>query len=296
VKSDLSGISNYAFNKQPSQDLKWYLTRQLSCFSSCLKHHRDHNRSWTMLIDIDEYLTFNSISNRETVVADGKRIDLFSKDMNKTDKYNFFPEKFKMHNKILVDSVVGGGNKEKFIITGNVIELLKGRTRLPSFLGYKTIGEFIWEESKRFPWNSNSCIVSPWLQFGSSDELNQKILSRGLPNNITFDEKRRFSRMNTIRFFWHGKRGGHKSSLGKSLVDVSRISLPILIRNPHSVVKECGLSYKASSFPLHATALLRVNHYSMSKEAFFAKSDCRRTSKLSNAKLVQFLCSKSWCY
>merc|ERR1712048_626716 len=45
-------------------DLEDRLThRNIDCYTSCIAHHKRHNRTWTMLLSADEYLTYNSIAS-----------------------------------------------------------------------------------------------------------------------------------------------------------------------------------------------------------------------------------------
>jgi len=196
----------------------------------------------TFFIDVDEYLTYNSIADNERFYT-----RLSSNDPNSSYMLKDDPS---------LD-----------LISKESRDCMVARTRLPKHIVDKTVGQFILNEANNIPWNSSKCIVLPRLLFGVKEE-NLNLLNRGVPTG--FDVKN----FTTIRYFWHAQKGSYDNKAGKTLADVSRIHDLNSIRNPHSLFIECGGI--GSGFPRHVTSLLRVNHYTMSKEAYLAKSDYRR--------------------
>jgi len=217
--------------------------RQKHCYFTCIKNLQKRNRTWTFFADADEYLTFNSLNKDD-------------------DKFFFNNNEFILKNSTL-NSEVKLGRREKLNLTKDNMELLNKRTSLP-LVGEKSISEFIAEEKNKVPWN-RPCIVIPRLQFGNAEE----------PNQTNYSKK-----FNTLRFFSHAKKGSFQENrFGKSILDISRIKVSRLgqIRNVHSMVKVCG--GVGSGAPPYQTALLRMNHYTLSQEAFFAKQDFRDSKR-----------------
>lgn len=46
-------------NRQKDRKLQYHRSRQAAFNLECLKQHKRQNRGWTMVIDVDEYMTFN---------------------------------------------------------------------------------------------------------------------------------------------------------------------------------------------------------------------------------------------
>jgi len=213
-----------------------------------------------MFIDVDEYLTFNSVADDDSKTLYKRR----GKKDNPYPRYEFTLPKSHRLSK-------------------NHIELMEARTRLPTgnyHFNYKTnltISDFIKKEKNNIPWKEKEspCIVLPRLQFSDADESNTKILQRGIIDNNNEFEAKNFS---TLRFFQHGRKGSiTQNKYGKSIVDVSRAE-KFHVQNPHSLTKECGGDGSAKAD--YIKSQLRVNHYLMPKEFFFSKVDPRRNEDM----------------
>lgn len=128
-----------------------YLARQKSCYGRCMKLLNESNRSWTMMIDVDEYLTFNAVAD-----DDENHINM---GINASD-----PDSSRA-------------------LFGEMTNLMKARLRVPKggFANNSsgTITDFIQEERNNMPW-IKPCVVFPRLQFSDREEV-ARIANRGMP-------------------------------------------------------------------------------------------------------------------
>jgi len=187
------------------------LARQRHCYRACLEHHQKNGKTWTMLLSIDEYLTFNSISNDD-------RDDLFYLDKN-VSKNDHFSSPYKVHNIKTSDEIKRKRGFRQIKSTQENLDCLRGRTRLPLNLGYKTIVEFMIEEKNNVPWKNNDvCMVFPKLHYFSSMKGGFK--SR-VPNEFDIQH------FKTLNMFKHSGKKIFENGAGRIIIDVSRISTPI---------------------------------------------------------------------
>jgi len=270
ISSKLKGIPPTNASYENLQHRKGI--RQQNCYLNCLKHHRKNGRKWTMFIDADEYLTFNNI-------ADDDRKDIFNKVENKKNDRISSPKFGFLSNSSRVRMIIRGFSIE---FTKSDKVCLKARTRLPLELGYKTIGEFLTNESSYFPWSKSNCVVLPRLHFGNTEEIDQDIFNRSIPQNVSFDLKKfstlRFFRRDLKEIYMNFNRNVPK--FGKSIVDVSRVFGAVYLKSIHTIIDQDLCKGKSATYAQFDTALLRVNHYSMSRESFFAKDDFRRSEEM----------------
>jgi len=224
--------------------------RQNWFLAKCMKYHKLKNRTWTILIDVDEYITFNTISFDDAN-------PYFEKDDSSSSSYTI---------------------NKSYVLSNNIpykdIQLLETRTKLPHSIFDKTIAQFIHEQKDSSPFKIRSCIVFPRLSFGNFEPKNVVMEQEITPEFLNP------KRYNTLRFFRHARKGNITANLrGKPIVDVARI--PLLRFNqkanyPHCPLRQCGESeYAPNDF-----AIFKVNHYSLSKEAYFAQSNKRRTLEM----------------
>jgi len=75
-------------------------------------------------------------------------------------------------------------------------------------------------------------------------------------------------KFNSLRFFRHARKGVH-------VLRIARSSVTQRTRQFHTPVAECGGIQSVN--PPYNISIFRVNPYAMSKEAFFAEQDRRRT-------------------
>lgn len=211
--------------------------RQKACYEKCMRHLKKNDRSWTMLIDADEYLAFNPVSDN-----DDKK--LYSK-INKNEpnsSYRFINQLRKSKD-----------DKEK-----RKAEQMKMRTKLPNgFNSNMSITDFIQKERNNVPWIDSSCLILPRLQFGNEEESNKAIIERGIPQG--FQSKT----LSTLKHFSHIKKGSTENGSGKCIVDVSKMER-FKVKSPHAINNDCGRIGSAD----HSSSLLRVNHYTMSRQIF----------------------------
>ena len=71
----------------------------------------------------------------------------------------------------------------------------------------------------------------------------------------------------TLKYYTHGRKGSlDDNRYGKCVIDINNKKIKNFhVKNPHSLIKECGS--QGSAFPNYYVSLLRVNHYSLSKQA-----------------------------
>ena len=119
--------------KNKKDILKIHHKRQAACYETCMKHLNKNDRTWTMLIDVDEYLSFNSIIDYE----EDKKINAII-DVNKGKKLD---------------------RKDS-----RKMEQLKLRTKLPINEDI-TIAQYIKKQKYNIPWNDSSCMSFPRLHF-----------------------------------------------------------------------------------------------------------------------------------
>jgi len=219
--------------------------RQLDCYSDCLKHLHEAQRTWTMLIDIDEYISFNPIVAED---GSGKARMKAWKEVNLGNLSSVYPYK--------LAKVLSKGESRSREET-----LMDARTRVPRapFVNKKTIVDFMAEEKENMPFNDSSCIVLPRLQFGDKMEASKLINPNGFDANA----------FNTLKYFTHHMNAQNNvNGPGKSIVHASRMK-DLKVINVHRINQECG--GRGSAFPNYATSLFRINHYAGSKESFLLK-------------------------
>ena len=189
-----------------------YLARQKICYEKCMKFLNNSNRSWTMMIDADEYLTFNPVTNDDNEFTYAK--------VNRSDPNS----SYKYIGEMIIDKTMDSKRKKRRLYRRE--NLMKARLRVPrDFLSNcnKTIADFIHEERSNMPW-SKPCVVFPRLQFSDRVEVTHNMSSVIQASNFT-----------TLKHFTHGKKGSLEDNrAGKSIVDVSRMPT-FKVQNPHSI-------------------------------------------------------------
>ena len=126
---------------------------------------RVHNRTWTLFIDPDEYLTFNPVAEDDHECIFHKKGNEFGivypKNCNKTENPDL---------------------KERGDNTRIIKKLWKQRVKLPAILVTKTIAEYMAEHPAI--WSRFSCHIFPRLSFRSEQESYQTILYKHILSNI----------------------------------------------------------------------------------------------------------------
>jgi len=236
-------------NASAYRKIQTHRWRQAVFYRECLNRFQSYNYTWTMLIDSDEYLTFNNFDENE-----GKPI-FWSESLNATARQELI-RKF-----------------QKQIQTH-----AHHRLYLPK-VGEMTISEYISQTAKgtsttntngNSHWNHHPCILVPRVQFGATESSYNEISSQ-----IPYEE---FDPMkfHTFRYLKHGPRHPYPAWPGKSLVHAGWYN-NIEITNPHKVLKN-NCSSK-SPFPDYADMDLRIHHYTGSLELFLSRPGDSRRSK-----------------
>ena len=194
-----------------------YIMDQALFYTKCLTYLNASGRTWTIIIDVDEYLTFNPVTD-----YDSNYVKRDKSDPNSSYKY--------------LDTPIKNGNisAEKKLKLHRMKSLMEARVRVPrGFMSNNitTIADFIKEEEDKLPW-TDPCVVFPRLQFSDREFTNESAFStlwRGMPNGF------QPSNYTTLKHFTHGKKGSYRDNRnGKSIVDVSRMP-SFKVQNPHSI-------------------------------------------------------------
>mmetsp|Transcript_29533 Transcript_29533/g.67900 ORF Transcript_29533/g.67900 Transcript_29533/m.67900 type:complete len:447 (-) Transcript_29533:478-1818(-) len=241
-----------------------FVPRQTYFFQECLRHLRRKGRKWVLTFDSDEFVVFNAHHANEFRTI-------------RTEKFRLYHDP-KRNN-----------DTETKLIQKTRLE------RMPRAGGNATVLEFI-ERQRRdgvAPWDG-PCVSIPRLRFGPTESDPSKVYEGTHGTDAEQNLERTGvdpGKLDTLRFRIHARRGRHTfvppgqtkiyrpNNNGKALVDLSRTSeesLQNVPSSPHSPTEDCknigseGLSYSGS--------LLRIQHYSGSKERYFGKvNDTRRT-------------------
>ena len=280
-----------------SEIIKYHRKRQRRFISNCIRYHHSKQRSWTMFIDADEYLTFNPITDYDIQKHQNNNKqyhNLYSKNSNNdyvvTNNTISMERYLDILQKFGYNIPIPKNPKQKKRLNSNLQRDLKSfmqninnRKNVPSNIT-QTIAEYIAQEQQTNNLKSKSCIVVPRVTFGTT-----------LPNKIDFNEIYQqkypihgfdYKKFNTLQFFYNSYKGLNDKidSPGKSFVDVSRLSNYTLTRNMsrcvHTIVNECG-NGEMSAYAMMEESVFKIHHYSMSRDVHFAKNDPRRTTEVS---------------
>jgi len=232
------------------ENIKKHRVRQRHFISSCLHHHQNNGRKWTMLIDTDEYLMFNKIDKNRTEFV-----------LNYTSPI----QKVEAHLR----------EKEEWLT-----KIQKKRLDLPN-VGNERIADFIEKNKLKLPWVAEHCMPLPRLFFGSVESPDTEV-QKGVPKKIDA------SYFNTLRFRKHALKGTWEHNLyDKSIVDLSRVRDHILdtVFDAHRPLKPCQRIRTPVFDSVHSRitridqTLLRVHHYLGTWESYNSRNDTRRTRK-----------------
>ena len=249
--------------------------RQNLFVSACLGYHKAQNRTWVLTTDVDEFLTFNTVTEHDHPYYFCK-----TKSAANRSPYAFAPNKCmpfealpQMQKNIVNRLSCGKISNRSWNLPE---ERMIARTRLPNNEMWNvTVMEVLTDQVRyNISWWELPCLVIPRIQYGSSEETDLSKLYRGIPEG--FDPKK----FNTLRFFRHHS-NAIKGNLwhGKALVDVSRIPVKLFTRPALSIHNPVGMYCGTKGVTLQSRIIspLTANHYVGSYEAFRAKTDKRRT-------------------
>jgi hypothetical protein len=226
--------------------------RQGEFYRTCLNAFKARNCSWTLLIDSDEYLTYNPYD-----VNEGRPI-FWSEAMNVTARHQLiktFEKKIQagVHHRLSLPRV--GQLTVAQYIEGTVFQHSSEQKNTS-------------EKITAAHWYHYPCILVPRVQFGASESTQEEI-SQQIPGP-EFDPMK----FHTMRYLKHGPKHPYPAWPGKSIVHAGLYN-NTLIRNPHKVLEtNCS---SLSPFPDYADMDLRIHHYTGSLELFLSRpGDSRR--------------------
>lgn len=237
-------------------DIHKHRARQKRFLAECQKYHKARNRTWVAIIDPDEFITYNIISDDDRDPERKHDVDVFD----------------------LIDG-------ENFTEPSYRIKMQEARRSMTkeNALGLKTVYQYINEHREEAPWNSEPCYLMPRTLFSAVESTPDVLYDSGV-TQYGFDP----NRFSTLKYFKHGEKGSwYDNHFGKVIVDLSRIDEKEIVhtmRNIHSPLDSCYYPFR-----LYETGLLRVHHYLGSWEQYSSKSDVRRNrEKFNEAAFVNY--------
>jgi len=221
--------------------VKVHRIRQSCFYERCLKQFKRQNHSWAILIDTDEYLTYNNYDENE-----GQ------------------PRWY--------DKQASLSESERYALTEKFNHLIENndhpRLQLPH-IGQTTISQYIETQVKANSshWKELPCILLPRVQFVAMETKPDEIAAN-VPDGfhpISF---------HTLRYRFHGPKQ-QNAKPGKSLVNLIGFDNRKIF-NPHKImVKKCT---GETPYPDYSDSLLRVHHYTGSQQLYLSRpGDSRRS-------------------
>eukprot|EP00587_Corethron_hystrix_P003340 CAMPEP_0113328204 /NCGR_PEP_ID=MMETSP0010_2-20120614/19858_1 /TAXON_ID=216773 ORGANISM="Corethron hystrix, Strain 308" /NCGR_SAMPLE_ID=MMETSP0010_2 /ASSEMBLY_ACC=CAM_ASM_000155 /LENGTH=666 /DNA_ID=CAMNT_0000189443 /DNA_START=419 /DNA_END=2419 /DNA_ORIENTATION=+ /assembly_acc=CAM_ASM_000155 len=284
-----------------------HIDRQRFFFGACVEHMRSRNNTWTVMLDSDEYLVFNTPHGDDGTVqhewmgpvtpsSDEKRLKRLPPHFH-IKKSAWENRKMRMKEMRWDLPPNGGGVSEK---TEDDVE--DDNNELDNYTGRRTGGktamQYISEHTRDPPFNDvRPCIDVPRLFFGG-------IASKPLEVAADIPEGYDPTLFDTLRFRKHANRGAFEYNLYvKTLMDVSRFkvnNIPVEERPlgvqivdfntepvrwwPKQTHKVCSASAFGDMPVFYDTSLFRAHHYIGTWERYSARDDKRRTRSMYNVK------------
>jgi len=271
------------------------MMRQRQFYSDCVVSFKRQGLSWVFLTDTDEYVVFNQVHEDDPTKMEeiGFARDILAKD-NSTSATIKWEDMDPFQKERIKQSVqkVKKVEKDSFDSVGEGYLTL--RQRLPD-IGEQTVMDYIQRvklqrDQQQYRDDSTTllslfeddpCHIMPRL-FHSSIEPSSEEISRVTVNvdkneNENIDDVLNPMNFDTLRYLHSVPKGAYDyNTFGKTALDVSHISEDDLtkFRGVHRPIELCR---KAYTDVYYSQALLRVNHYLGSWEAYSAKADKRRT-------------------
>ena len=299
--------------------LATHRARQRGCYSKCMRWLKEKGMAWTMLIDVDEYLTFNPVAGDDnssiyTKVNAPKPIYKFNMNNPNMARSEIMKDQGvrlglklstetrtkQMKDKIRNKEYTAPEQEKKL----KEIELTlrrEGKVKLHNLMQSKITGEEQRLMAMRVHVPNNMNITIPMF-------LKQKLLGTNNPYHSTIcipiprlqfgsikstpthpfnTQLSMIHNLTTLKFFHHYQKGSLLSRAGKYIVDVSHMK-QFSVVNPHYINKKC--THRNASFPEHYTSFFRINHYSGTKETYLAQGGVTRIDKVSFLGFLLFLC------
>ena len=226
---------------------KSHLYRQKLFLTSCVQTLKREGRSWTALIDTDEFLVFNRYEQEE-----GSPWDC-------THKYS----DVRVPNKTALDMCTSAYHAHMLTHSQHPRNLMpRPGTHNSTFAHY---WEDHWSDLMAWhEWHNRPCIVLPRIQMQAQDS-NESIVSM-IPPGFNVNA------FHTIRYRKHGDR--QNKIPGKSILNVSGdFPREAFINNPHRVLSRAKC--KGERIAKNSDSIFRVQHYTGSPEVFLSREGRR---------------------
>ncbi len=215
--------------------------RQKRFITECQRHHKAKNREYVVIIDPDEFVTYNIIHDSEP----------------------------KYHTHHIEDTPKEFTTKE---YTDAMKQLRKG---LPKYLDrHTTIFDYLQKHKGNEPWESEICHLMVRLYFSAIDS-DVKLIEKANVSQYGLDHHK----FSTLRYFHHDVRTDFgMNRYGKVLVNLKKTPWEELDRDMYSIHNP---NYPSCTHPLkpYINGILRVHHYLGSWEQYIARDDVRRTKE-----------------
>jgi len=225
-------------------ELHQHRARQEHLYAKCLKYHKERNRSWVALIDPDEYITYNWITEDDPEIEDIRGT----------------PEMFLDHHYL------------------SAMESIR-RNLPPQQRKQKTVFDYLQEGKGNEPWMSEPCHLISRLFFSAVEEgsRSNSDVAKDMKQHVTGELD--LSRFSTLRYFHHANRGKFDyNHYGKVIIDLSRINsteISMNMQSIHTPIQKCP---KTPLKP-YSASILRIHHYIGSWEQYSSRFDIRRSKK-----------------
>jgi len=219
--------------------------RQKRFLAECQRHHKAKGREYVAVIDPDEFVTYNTISDDEPDTSS-------------------------------VGHVIEG-TPEEFTTPKYTKAMNKMRKALPTYhSSHKPILEYLHDQisdSHNTIFQDEICHLMVRLYF-SAIENDHEISERGANvSQYGID----YTRYSTVRYFHHGKRAEFgMNRYGKVLVNLKKTPWIELDRDMYSIHQPNSPSCTQPLKP-YINGILRVHHYLGSWEQYISREDVRRS-------------------
>ena len=228
--------------------------RQVYFANQCLAYHKQQNRTWTLLTDNDEYLTFNYVHDDESLAFDHPAANKTKiKRILKKNRKKFMPlrKHLPMQNESTVLDFLH--ETERKMSNKNATKTKRKRKKKRETSGAK----------KFFP----TCIRLPGIRYGGDRGVNATSVDHKIiePRYLT-----------TLRDIHHERR---QSKFSKVIIDASNVKSGDLewskennARTIHNPSKACGPNGSSTSGADYPSSLFRLNHYLGTLESYLERA------------------------
>ena len=258
-------------------ELHRHRSRQKHLYSACMKYYKDRNRTFVILIDADEFITYNLLSDDDN---DGDEV---TKEVEMAFDNDEKEEKSTMIQEIDVEYFRQFSCPEKYLTSSYILTMAQTRRELTHTQDqYRTLWDYLQNQSTIEPWYSESaCHLISRLFFSSiedhDDDVDTELTStRAMLQKEGFDVQD----FSTLRYFHHANEMTFAfNNYGKVMIDLSKINPSEITRIMSSIHRPlpCTCLEPVRPFP---TSILKIHHYIGSWEQYSARSDVRRSREV----------------